>query len=65
MNAAVGMLLDESGSAMTEYAIILTLLSAAATAALVAIATSANGSLSNVSSNMQGYQLGSSGTGPP
>ena len=61
----MAMLFDESGSAMTEYAIILTLLSAAATAALVAIATSANGSLNNVSTNMQNYQLGASGTGPP
>lgn len=65
MNAFVCMLLDESGSAMTEYAIILTLLSAAATAVLVAISVSANSSINNVSTNMQGYQLGNSGTGPP
>lgn len=65
MNAVLGLFLDETGSAMTEYAIILTLLSAAATAALVAIAVSANGSLNNVSQNMQNYQLGNTGTGPP
>lgn len=65
MNAVLGLFLDETGSAITEYAIILTLLSAAATAALVAIAVSANGSLNNVSQNMQNYQLGNTGTGPP
>ena len=65
MNALAGLFHDECGSAMTEYAIILSLLSAAATAALVAIANTANGSLTGVSTAMQGYQLGSSGTGPP
>jgi len=61
----IGLLRDETGSAMTEYAIILTLLSAAATAAFVAISISANTSINNVSTGMQGYELGSSGTGPP
>ena len=50
---------DESGVTMTEYAIILTLLSAASTAALVAIAQSANGSLAQTSGGMQTYQLNS------
>lgn len=61
----LSMLRDESGTAMTEYAIILTLLSAAATAVLVAISHSANSSINNVSTNMQNYELGASGTGPP
>lgn len=65
MDAFISLLHDETGSAMTEYAIILTLLSAAATAALVAIATSANTSINNVSTHMQGYEMGTSGTGPP
>lgn len=54
-------LLDEGGSAMTEYAIILSLLSIAAMAALIAISTSANTSINGVSQQMQIYQLG----GPP
>ena len=65
MNALVGLLQDETGSAMTEYAIILTLLSAAATGVLVAIAHTANTSINNVSQSMQNYELGSTGTGPP
>ncbi|HEV3154403.1 MAG TPA: hypothetical protein VGZ02_11410 [Candidatus Baltobacteraceae bacterium] len=65
MNALVGLLQDETGSAMTEYAIILTLLSAGATAVLVVIAHTANTSINHVSQSMQNYELGSSGTGPP
>lgn len=61
MRTIVDLLCDESGSAMTEYAIILTLLSAGATAALLAISKTANGSINSVSTNMQAYQLG----GPP
>jgi Flp pilus assembly pilin Flp len=65
MNAFVCLLKDETGSAMTEYAIILTLLSAVATAALVAISSTANTSINGVSSNMQDYELGTTGVGPP
>jgi Flp pilus assembly pilin Flp len=61
MNAFWRMLLDESGTAMTEYAIILTLLSVAATAALVTISNELNGSINEVSTNMQTYEL----TTPP
>ena len=55
------MLRDENGSAMTEYAIILSLLSFAAMAALIATSTSANTSINGVSQQMQSYQL----NGPP
>jgi Flp pilus assembly pilin Flp len=59
------LLRDESGSAMTEYAIILTLLSAAATAVLVTISQTTNTQINSVSTNMQAYQLGTGGSGPP
>lgn len=65
MNAIVNLLCDESGSAMTEYAIILTLLSAGATGTLLMIAGTLNGSINGVSTQMQNYQLGAGGTGPP
>ena len=61
MNAVERLLRDESGSAMTEYAIILSLLSFAAMAALIATSTSANTSINGVSQHMQSYQL----NGPP
>ncbi len=43
---------------MTEYAIILSLLSAGAMAMLIAIAKSSSQSLTTTTSNMQTYQIG-------
>ena len=59
MNVLLCILRDENGSAMTEYAVILTLLSIAATAALYAIANSSNTSINSASTGMQNYQLNS------
>jgi Flp pilus assembly pilin Flp len=61
MSALLRLLRDEGGSAMTEYAVILSLLSCAATAALIATSQSANSSINGISSQMQSYQL----NGPP
>lgn len=52
------MLRDERGATMTEYAIILSLLSLAMTVLFVAIATSLNGQYGSMTSNMQTYQTG-------
>ncbi len=49
---------DQSGASMTEYALILSLLSAAAMAMLIAISKSASASLTTTTSNMQSYQMG-------
>ncbi len=43
---------------MTEYALILSLLSAAAMAMLIAISKSASASLTNTTGQMQTYQIG-------
>lgn len=52
------MLRDERGATMTEYAIILSLLSLAMTVLFVAIATSLNEQYGSMTSNMQTYQTG-------
>ena len=52
---------DQSGATMTEYAIILTLLSAASTALLVAISQNLNAQYNGMTTSMQGYQS----QGPP
>ena len=52
---------DERGATMTEYAIILTLLSAASAALLFAISESLNNQYNSMTSSMQGYQA----KGPP
>jgi Flp pilus assembly pilin Flp len=49
---------DESGSAMTEYAIIVALFSAGAAAMLIAIASSSSNAYNGMTGQLQGFELG-------
>jgi len=50
------MLRDESGAALTEYGLVVALLSAGAMAVLLLVAASANGAYNNITQNMQAFQ---------
>jgi Flp pilus assembly pilin Flp len=52
------LLQDESGAAMTEYALVLALLSGPAMVMLIAIGNSANTALLQASQNMTNFQTG-------
>lgn|GEM_PF-2701712 len=55
---ALRLLRDECGASMTEYALLLSLLSGAAMAVLIAISRSGNTALVNDASSMQSFQMG-------
>jgi len=59
MNVVRRLLIDDSGASMTEYAVIISLLSVGAMAMLIAIAYSSSNSLSTTTGNIQGYQAAS------
>jgi Flp pilus assembly pilin Flp len=57
MNYFFAMLKDDRGATMTEYAIIVSLLTAATMGVLIGISNTANSSLSNVANATQNYQV--------
>ena len=52
------LLQDDSGAVLTEYGLVLALLSGAAMVGTIAIAVSANAEYTNMANSMQSFQLG-------
>ncbi len=58
MNAFAGLLFDEQGAALTEYALVLALLALAAIAALTGLSQAIGRTLDNVSTALTSAQTG-------